>query len=654
MTSAQRVARSTLLVGALQLAVLATATLLLVAHLMTDRKETERVLLTARGASRRRLGMLTVAESLLLALPAAVLAPLLTPPLLRLSGRFGPLSRLSLDSAGTWMLWPVALGCALFCALLTSLPVVLRGAASAVLRRSGSRQAVVAGTARAGGDLALVVLAVLAYLQLARYSGDEGLAARAGGLGVDPVLVAAPTLALCAGTVLVLRLLPFGARLGGRIAARGRGLGPALVGRQLARHPRRATGPVLLLVLAVSSGVLALGQHTAWTDSQHDQADFVTAGGLRISGSDLSAMGRAGRYSALPGGDRMIPVIRGEHSLPGGRAATLVALDAPAVAARVPLREDLRGGRGMRELFGPLSPSAPAAHGVTLPGQPRRIDVDVSLEAADDPGSPGIGVLLRDRHGLTYRAPMRQLPSNGDTTVSVDVDALADAPIGSAAGPLSIVGFVVTFSPDARRYGTPRQVGGEVTVRGVAVSDTRDGPAVPVRAAAPAWHLTAPTTTNETPTGELRDGGDALVRIRYRDPRDTTAPLQISATAGGPPAAGIPGIATHAYIRALGADVGDLVPVPLGSDSLPVRITTAVDTLPVVGDTAVAVDLATLGRLFAAQGGKQVPRPTSGGCRPSPPTTPRRPGPPPRCGRARESRRCGCARRSSQDCSTTR
>ncbi|MFD9533566.1 FtsX-like permease family protein [Streptomyces sp. NPDC060010] len=607
LTSAQRVARSTLLVGALQLAVLAGAALLLVAHLMTDRKEVERILLTARGASRRRLGLLTGVESLLLALPAAVLAPLLTPPLLRLAGRFGPLSRLSLDPAGTWSLWPVAVGCALFCVLLTTLPVVLRGAAASVLRRSGSRQAVVAGAARAGGDLALVVLAVLAYVQLARYSGDESLAARGDGLGVDPVLVAAPTLALCAGTVLVLRLLPFAARLGGRVAARGRGLGPALVGWQLARRPKRATGPVLLLVLAVSSGVLALGQHTAWTDSQHDQADFITAGGLRISGSDLSAMGRAGRYSRLPGGDRMIPVIRGEHSLPGERTGTLIALDAPAAAERVPLREDLRDGLGMRELFGPLSPAAPAANGITLPGQPRRIDIDVSLDSADEPGSPGIGVLLRDRFGLTYRAPMRQLPANGPAIVSVDIDALADAPIGSAAGPLSIIGFVVTFSPDARPYGSPKQVGGEVTVRGVAVSDTRDGPAARVEAVAPAWHLTAPTTTNGARPGVLREGGGALVRLRYHDPRDTIGPVRISATAGGPPATEVPGVATHAYLRAIGADVGDLVTVPLGSDSLPVRITSAVDTLPVVGDTAVAVDLATLGRLFAAQGGKQVP-----------------------------------------------
>lgn len=320
LTTGQRVARSTLLVGALQLAVLAGAALLLVAHLLTERQEPERVLLTSRGASRRRLGALSAAEALLLALPSAVLAPLLTPPLLRLAGRYGPLAEAPVETGGAWLLWPAAAGCALACVLLVSLPSVLRGAAASVLRRAGRRAAVVSGAARSGLDLAVVALAVLAYRQLDRYSGagpgtgDE--------LGVDPVLVAAPTLALCAGTLLVLRLLPFAARLGGRIAARGRGLGPALVGWQLARRPGRATGPVLLLVLSVASGVLALGHHSAWSASQRDQAEFATAGGLRVTGSQVAAAGRAGRYASLPGGDRVIPVVRASTGCRPGPAGS--------------------------------------------------------------------------------------------------------------------------------------------------------------------------------------------------------------------------------------------------------------------------------------------------------------------------------------------
>lgn len=629
------VARSTLLVGALQLAVLAGAALLLVSHLLTERQEGERALLAARGASRGRLGVLTAAQSLLLALPAALLAPLLTPPLLRLLGGYGSLAHVPFTVTRSWLLWPVAAGCALGCVVLTTLPVVLRGAAAAALHRTGRRQALVAGAARSGADLALVALAVLAYEQLSRYgAGGSGPAARSDGLfGVDPVLVAAPTLALCAGTLLVLRLLPFAARLGARVAARGRGLGPALVGWQLARRPGRATGPVLLLVLAVSSGVLALGQHTAWSESQRDQADFTTAGGLLISNSDLPALGRGGRYAALPGGERVLPVLRTRQDLPGGRPGQLMALDAAAAADRLALRADLRDGRSMRELFAPLAPapspaSAPST-GIPLPGQPQRIDVSVSVRSTGAGGRPGLGLLLRDRFGITYRAAMVQLPDNGDATVSVHTGTMLGAPIGSAGTPLSLAGLVFSYDREGPLPGTgpnaepgagpgsgepPVKIFDELTVRSLAVAQTRDGAAAPVALPAPDWKLSAPPLNDGSPAAELLPGSDpapggpAPVKLRYRDGSGERGGVQASLTPGPAPAAEIPGIATRAYLSAIGAAVGDLVPVKLDDVTLRVRVTAAIGSLPVAGDTAIAVDLDTAARLLAS-GGRELPTP---------------------------------------------
>ncbi|MFZ3495488.1 FtsX-like permease family protein [Streptomyces sp. 5.8] len=634
------VARSTLLVGALQLAVLAGAALLLVSHLLTERQEGERALLAARGASRGRLGVLTAAQSLLLALPAALLAPLLTPPLLRLLGGYGSLAHVPFTVDRSWLLWPVAAGCALGCVVLTTLPVVLRGAAAAALHRAGRRQALVAGAARYGADLALVALAVLAYEQLSRYgAGGSGPATRSDGLfGVDPVLVAAPTLALCAGTLLVLRLLPFAARLGARVAARGRGLGPALVGWQLARRPGRATGPVLLLVLAVSSGVLALGQHTAWSASQRDQADFTTAGGLLISESDLPSLGRGGRYAALPGGERVLPVLRARQVLPGGRTGQLMALDAAAAADRLSLRADLRDGRGMRDLFAPLVPAAspdasasPVATGIPLPGRPQRIDLSVSVRSASAGGRPGLGLLLRDRFGITYRAAMVQLPESGDATVSVHVGTMLGAPIGSAATPLSLAGLVFSYDregplpgvdpnadpgagPGSGEAGAAVKIFDELTVRGLAVAQTRDGAAAPVTGPAPDWKLSVPKLADGSPAAELLTGSEpapgvpTLVKLRYRDGSGERGGVQAGLTTGPAPAAEIPGIATRAYLSAIGAVVGDLVPVKLDDVTLPVRVTAAIDSLPVAGDTAIAVDLGTASGLLAA-GGRELPTP---------------------------------------------
>ncbi|MCX5209053.1 ABC transporter permease [Kitasatospora sp. NBC_00240] len=620
--SAAVVARSTVLIGALQLAVLGAAALLLVVTLLTGRQESENALLAARGASRGRIGLLTAAESVLLALPAAVLAPLLTPPLLHLLGRFGPLSRVSLDTSLPWILWPVAAACALACVLLTTLPGLVRGAGVAALRRAGRRQAAVAGAARSGADLALLALAFLAYRQLARQSGGALAAETAGRLGVDPVLVAAPTLALCAGTLLVLRLLPFAARLGGRWAARGRGLAPALVGWQFARRPGRATGPVLLLVLAVSTGVLALGQHSAWSASQRDQADFATAGGLRITGSGLAAMGQGGRYAALPGGERLIPVVRADQSLPGGGTGRLLALDAAGAAAHLQVRSDLFDGRGTGALLAPLvspEPQGPEA-GVPLPGHPARIDLEVGVRVlqrsvvagAADPSSaggpvrPGLWLMLRDRFGTTYRTLVPGLPTEGDAKVSVDLAALTDAPLGSVATPLTLTGLVVG-------YGWPggERIDGELTVGRIAVADTVDGPAVAAPVGAD-WSPTpaqggagAPVTLESLPADQRAAG--TLFRLRYHstpaDFRGVRVPMAPAAGAPLTSAGGeLPGLATRDYLTAVGASVGDLVRVPFGGARLPVRITAAVDSVPVAGRTALVLDLASAGRLLAATG----------------------------------------------------
>ncbi|MFD3700405.1 FtsX-like permease family protein [Streptomyces sp. NPDC058646] len=627
--SGMRVARSTLLAGALQLALLAAAALLLVSHILTVRQEPERVLLTARGASRLRLGALSAAESLLLALPAAVLAPLLTPPLLHVFGRFGPLARVDLEIPHTWLVWPVAAGSALACVLLTALPSVLRGASAAVLRRVGSRQALVTGAARSGADLAVVVLAVLGYQQLARYGSAESPAPSGGGLGVDPVLVAAPALALCGGTLLVLRLLPFAARAGGRLAARGRNLGPALFGWQLARRPGRATGPVLLLVLAVASGVLALGQHAAWSASQQDQADFATAGGLRISGSSMSPMGQGGRYGALPGGDRLNPVVRREQQLPGGGLADLVALDAVKAGERVPLWADLRGGHPMRELFVPLAAGGPdpatgsAATGTAgaagaaevpggaLPGSPRRIDLDVTVRSSGTDWA-AVSLLLRDRFGAVHGTSSVTLPAGGDATLPFSLDALTGAPVGSAAAPLTLAGVRLSYAGD----GSPAGDGSELTVRRIGVSDSADGGAV---AAPPGpaggWKPAPPQGPRSLRAPELSSvpaGSPEVLRLRYWGGAGTEKGVTsvLFPAPAAPTADSVPAVATTSYLRALGASVGETVPVPLDGATVPVRITAAVDSLPVAGRTALAVDLRTLGRFLVESAGQQPPPPT--------------------------------------------
>ncbi|MDH6577382.1 FtsX-like permease family protein [Kitasatospora sp. MAP5-34] len=612
--SSMLVTRSTLLIGALQFAVLAAAALLLVVQLMSARQESENSLLTARGASRWQLGALVATEAVLLALPAALLAPLLTPPLIRLLGSYGPLSQVTLNTSIPSVLWPVAAGCALACVALTTLPALLRRVGAAALGKAGRRQAMVAGAARSGADLALLGLAALAYRQLGGHTGGGLSTDAAGQLGIDPVLVATPTLALCAGTLLVLRILPFVARLGSRLAARGQGLSAALVGWQLARRPGRATGPVLLLVLAVSTGVLALGQHTAWSASQRDQADFATAGGLRISGSEVAALGQGGMYGSLPGGDHLIPVVRNQQALPGGRTGEFAALDAAGAVAHLPIRADLLDGRSTREVFGPLAGPVPSGTGVgfPLPGRPTRIDLDVSVRLTshtaaawegplEPPSSrPDLRLLLRDRFGVTYRVPLPALPIDGDAKVSADLAALTNAPLGSVAAPLSLAGMVVAFTE------TGETVTGTLTVHRIAVSDTPDGPAAEVAPPDGATWSVSSAQTNDAQGTAAMVGGPAdqqrLLELGYQAGPIPAQAVQVTLTPTQTTAvpAALPALATRDYLTAVGAKVGDVIHVQLSGSTVPVRITAAVGALPVLGSTALVVDLATTERLLAA------------------------------------------------------
>ncbi len=154
-----------------------------------------------------------------------------------------------------------------------------------------------AGVTRAGLDVALVVLAVLAGWQLRQFS-----AVGAGGSGgIDPVLVLAPALALAAGSVVVLRLLPLAAVAADWLAARGRGLLAALASWQFSRMPVRQGSAALLLVMAVATGTLALGQHQSWTRSASDQAIFAAGGDLQVDLPVALNPGAVGTVTAASG-----------------------------------------------------------------------------------------------------------------------------------------------------------------------------------------------------------------------------------------------------------------------------------------------------------------------------------------------------------------
>jgi hypothetical protein len=284
------VARSLLAICAVLLFLLAAAALLAVARLLAGQREGESAMLTARGATRWQLVGLAAAEAI--------------PLCAGLGGRRRGSACCSpgwwrRDRAGTGSAWLAGLAAAVAVAAVIMLVPALTTVAPGTARARRGRQAAISGVTRAGADLALVVLAVLAGWQLRHYSAVS--AGANGNFGIDPVVVVAPALALAGGTVLALRLLPAGGKAGDRLAARGRRLTAALASWQISRQPIRQGGAALLIVLAVATGTLALSQRQSWTRSDHDQAAFSTGADVRSTPASRCRRPRPPPWSGCPG-----------------------------------------------------------------------------------------------------------------------------------------------------------------------------------------------------------------------------------------------------------------------------------------------------------------------------------------------------------------
>ncbi|MFJ4837456.1 FtsX-like permease family protein [Streptomyces sp. NPDC088746] len=589
------VSRSTIMIVAVQLVLLAAYALLLVARLLSSERGGETELLRARGGSRGRIASLAAIEALLLAVPAAVVAPLLAGPLTRLLAARSELGRigLRLDGGVDGTVWLVAGAVALACALAVVAPALTAGAGG----RRGARAAGLPTPVRAGADIGLLLIAGVAYWQLDRQTGAGSGALsgdREGDLGIDPLLVAAPALALLAGTVLTLRLLPPAARLAERRAAGGRGLSAALAGWQFSRRPLRGAGPVLLLVLSVAMGMLAIGQGASWDRSQGDQADFRSGASVRMVGTLSGDPAKAAAYTDLPGVREAAPAFRTTADLSGGRTAEVLALDTAHADERMLMREDL-SGTSPRELFDAIAPPRTARAGVVLPEGSERVLFDLRIRDTSAPGgrSPSsstalVSVLLEDRYGIGYRIGAGAVPVDGRAhSVSFPV---------SAAGELAVTGFELDGEVPAVR---PERRLVDVTRLRARTTDGREEPAPTAEGVR--WKAgTTVAEGSETRPGEAAEevaGSGAAPSFRYgtgaTPPDDSfwgsgAAVGTLRITAVRPAAPLLKAVATDAYLAYAGAKPGQEIDLTLAGNTVRVKLVTSVRQLPTTGPGASA------------------------------------------------------------------
>ena len=597
------VARSLLGISALELLVLTVAALLAVARLLAAQREGETALLAARGATRWQLTGLTAAEVIPLSLVTALIGGIAGIWLARLlgstlyppgtAGGSVPNGGISVAAAGTWL---DALAAALVIAVLSIgallYPVLRPGRAAAPGRRG--RQAALAGATRVGADLALVALAVLACWQLRRYSAVS--ASTSGPAAIDPVLVLAPALALAAGTVLTLRLLPAAARAVDRVSAAGRGLTSALAGWQFSRQPLRQGGAALLLVMAVATGTLALAQHQSWTRSATDQAAYATGGDAQVN---LAVPQTPGTTTSITGatGVRAAMAVSVNRAVP----APVVAIDT-AQAPKVALLRADQSSLPPAALIRSITPSSPAT-GLLLNGRPQSVQFTVTLSRAPL-DSVTAQFTVTDATGAAFQLSSGLFSADGRPHVLT-------ASLGGAhaAYPLRLSQVILFYTLPAQPLKTPVTL----TIAGATPSTWTAVASSPQMVSELSTDNMFGPSAEPKVTGWQRAPGGATLTFSpgYGQwspapgaPFALTEPVagQISLSAPGTVPAAVPAIATGAFDSANNTGVGSIVQTTIGGITVPAKIVAVASQFPTVTGAGLVMDLSALEAFLVSHG----------------------------------------------------
>jgi hypothetical protein len=602
------VAVSLLVISALQILVLAVVALAAVGRLLAAQREGETALLIARGATRWQLTKLTATEVVPLSALVSVAGALAGIRLAESLVGAGALGTAGIRLAGRPGVWPDAIAAAIVVALI-AIAALLAPGLTAVARAHSGRQGLVAGVTRVGLDIALIVLAVLACWQLRQFSA---VGARGTG-GIDPVLALAPALALAAGSVVVLRLLPLAAVVADWLAARGRGLLAALASWQFSRMPVRQGSAALLLVMAVAAGTLALAQHQSWTRSAADQANFAAGADVQVDLPTALRPGETGAVADARGVTRAMAVAVNGTGTPG----ELVAVDSAQAAGVVRLRGDETPLPPAR-LFAAITPSA-TQHGAALPAPKpgagaSAIPLTVTLSPDPATASPlasgavaALGPVVMtltvlDRTGAAFQVE--------DTLAADGRPHLVAVPLGGgkALYPLRVAAITVTFGMPLRAVPTLA-----LTLRGVPLAGWTQQVSTPDPINFPPGKVGEPfdgetRITATTATFTFGAGHAPAVAVNDQGPVQLVA-AQLLLLPREPRVPAVPAIATKAFMTANSQQIGSVVPESVDGATVPLRIVAEVASFPTVTAPggALITDLGSLQAYLAHQSLPPVP-----------------------------------------------
>lgn len=446
--------RSTVVVVSLMLLVLAVAAMGQTARSFNDARAGERQLLRSRGASVGNLLALTTLEALVVGVVTAAASPPLSTLVYRILAVQPAMvaAHMPKDAGLHSITWLTAAGVSLLFVVVLIAPLLRRSRSFAAGEQSLGRQGSATVFMRSGLDIAIFVLAGVAYWQLLSYHSPVDTSAS---LAVDPILVAGPALVLVAGALLCVRLIPLASRVILRVGARARGSVIPLASWEIGRRSQRATAAVLLLSLALAVGTFGLSFLATWKQSQVDQATFAVGPPVRVLGlSDSGVQAEQLAKGALGAPE---PVIRRSGQVlnsggdilgtgAGGPEVTVLGLTAEA---RKMIDRGRLGHAGAGDVDRRLAKPIPPATGVGLPGPVNGVSATIQVTAEPQNGLPGVEAhvraILEDGNGLLTVVSMGTVPADNTPRQVRGIVPLSANPSG-LVGPVRFVGFQATFS----------------------------------------------------------------------------------------------------------------------------------------------------------------------------------------------------------------
>ncbi len=331
--------------------------------LTVEREGPEIALLKSRGASSWQTTGIHLAQSLVIAAIAALIAPLVARFLVGLTGRIPPLSTLTggepLEVSQVRSVVPFMLvgGGLVFVAMgVTIFPYARRGVLA--LRSLAARPGTKSVWQKYNIDLFAIALSLVLLIQLRlrgfiNQTGDEAT--------LDPLAVIFPALLLFTGALILLRIFPYVLRLVGWAFTKPRNMSMALTGWHLGRNPVPYGRLALLVWVTTGLGAFALTYAATLEQSYADRAAYAAGADARIVGADSG-------YAIVPEGSLGTPVLRTD----GGprqttRRAEVLAVRPDEFSQVVTWRSDF-GAETPEEVFSLLRPDGVAPDvGVEIP-----------------------------------------------------------------------------------------------------------------------------------------------------------------------------------------------------------------------------------------------------------------------------------------------